>query len=133
VDGLAIANFVLSVVQVVEVLWMLYSSGLMLITSLTSYWTFFDISYIIMNTLVSLSVVLPSFIPIESLRILEAILSIVIVLKMLYFMQLIDQIAPLVYVIFRIFYDIAWFMVVFIMILFANSTAFYLVGQNQKY
>lgn len=132
-DGLAIANFVLSVVQVVEVLWMLYSSGLMLITSLTSYWTFFDISYIIMNTLVSLSVVLPSFIPIESLRILEAILSIVIVLKMLYFMQLIDQIAPLVYVIFRIFYDIAWFMVVFIMILFANSTAFYLVGQNQKY
>ena len=49
-------------------------------------------------------------------------------IKMLYFMQLIDAIAPLVKIILLIFVDIGWFMLIFIIIMFGFATSFYLLG-----
>lgn len=60
----------------------------------------------------------------------EAVISITIWGKLMYFMQLIDQVAPLIKIVILIFRDIGWFMVVYVVILFAFANAFYLVGQN---
>ena len=52
-------------------------------------------------------------------------------LKSLYFLKLIDQIAPLIFIIFKIFNDIRYFMIVFMVILLSFMVAFYLIGQVQ--
>jgi heme/copper-type cytochrome/quinol oxidase subunit 4 len=93
-----------------------------------SIWSYFDIIYFILNTLISLSVIIDAFLDITVLRILEAIFSIVIVIKLLYFMQLIDQIAPLVNMIILILGEFGWFITVFVTLIFAVSTSYYLIG-----
>lgn len=42
-----------------------------------------------------------------------------------------DEIAPLINIIIKIFIDIGWFMIVFILIMACFSISFYLIGQNQ--
>jgi hypothetical protein len=72
------------------------------------------------------------FISIEvySLRIVESILCILQWFKFLYFMQLVDDIAPYVGIIFVIMKDIQYFMVIFVIALIAFTNAFYLIGRN---
>jgi hypothetical protein len=67
----------------------------------------------------------------EFTRYLEALLSITIWGKLMFYLQLIDELAPLIKIIILIFRDIRWFMIVFIVMIFAFANAFYLVGQNQ--
>jgi hypothetical protein len=62
------------------------------------------------------------------MRHIQAVLSYVIVLKLIYFMQLIDDIAPLVNIIIRIFYDIFWFSIILIIALFSYANSFFLIG-----
>lgn len=64
-------------------------------------------------------------------RILFALVSLLIWLRCLYYMQLSDDISPLVRIIYMIFHDIQYFMVIFIILIIAFSNAFYLLGQNQ--
>jgi len=61
-------------------------------------------------------------------RQIEAILCFTIVTKLVYFMQLIDEIAPLVNIIIRIFYDIMWFMIILIIAIFSYANSFFLLG-----
>lgn len=61
---------------------------------------------------------------------MQAFLSIAIFGKLLYFMQIIDQIAPLIRIIILIFGDIKWFLVVYIITVFAFSNSFELLGRN---
>ena len=70
-------------------------------------------------------------IDIHSLRVVESILCILQWFKFLYFMQLLDDIAPYVNIIFVIFNDIQYFMAVFVIALIAFTNAFYLIGRNQ--
>ena len=49
----------------------------------------------------------------------------------MYYMQIIDEIAPLINIILKIFSDIKWFLVVYIIIIFAFSSSFELLGRNQ--
>ena len=51
-------------------------------------------------------------------------------IRIFYFMSLLDEVSPLVDIIFKIFSDIKYFMMVFILsvIVFANS--FFLLGKN---
>jgi len=58
-------------------------------------------------------------------------LSIVICSKSLYFMQIIDQIANIVTVIFLIFKDIFWFVIIFCIFMLSFSISFYQLAQNQ--
>ena len=67
----------------------------------------------------------------HSQRIIEAIVAILIWTKSLYFMALIDEMAPLVYIIFRVFSDIQYFVVTMVIAICAFANAFYLIGKNQ--
>ena len=84
--------------------------------------------YVVMNGLVTISFLSPNFISQNALRQIEAILCFTIVTKLVYFMQLIDEIAPLVNIIIRIFYDIMWFMIILIIAIFSYANSFFLLG-----
>jgi hypothetical protein len=86
-----------------------------------------------MNGVISIQFLGNDVIPVQSGRLIQAILSIVIVAKLVYYTQLIDEIAPLVNIIIKICYDIIWFCMIFIIVIFSFSNSFYLVGQNQAY
>lgn len=64
-------------------------------------------------------------------RVMQACLSISIFGRLLYYMQIIDAIAPLINIIFLIFADIKWFFVIFVIIIFAFSSSFQLLYRNQ--
>ena len=55
-------------------------------------------------------------------------MAIIIVIKCLYFMQLVDQISPLVNTIFLILGEIGWFMIVLLIFIFGFATSFFLIG-----
>ena len=65
------------------------------------------------------------------LRWLQAFAAIVIWAKSLYFMQVIDDMAPLVHIIYKVFSDIKYFVCIMIVVLGAFANAFYLMGKNQ--
>ena len=58
-------------------------------------------------------------------------MAILIWTKSLYFMQLIDDLAALVLIIFQVFRDIAYFVVTMFIAICACANAFYLIGKNQ--
>lgn len=62
---------------------------------------------------------------------MQSILCITIFGKLLYYLQLLDEVAPLIKIINAIFYDIRWFMLVFLVTIFAFSQSFYLLGKSQ--
>lgn len=67
----------------------------------------------------------------SSLRVVEAFIAILIWNKSLYFMSLVNEIAPLVTIIFKVFYDILNFMLVLAIVILAFANSFYLIGKNQ--
>ena len=62
------------------------------------------------------------------IRTLEGFGVLLIFVKSLYYLKLIDDIAPIVDIILRILGDIKYFMVIFIDIVFAFSISLYLLG-----
>lgn len=110
---MAIINLILSFVQGSSVVVLGLEGGY---TYFRSVWSHMDIIYTVFNALVSLAILADDFISQQSLRVIEGFLALLIVGKMLYFMQLFDQIAPLVTIIGKILKDIYWFMIVFIVI-----------------
>jgi len=64
------------------------------------------------------------------MRPVEATLSIAMWFKSLYYLSLVGEIAPLVDIIFVIFKDIRYFMVIFLIALIAFINAFYIIGRN---
>ena len=65
------------------------------------------------------------------LRVMSSMVAVLIWTKSLYFMQLIDQVAPLVHIIMMIFWDIRFFIVTMMIAVFAFANAFYMLGKNQ--
>ena len=115
-----------------------YSIYMVVKISLASYhtyyktiWAYFDIAYCLMNGFVSIVLLGDDLINVKQLRLIESILSIIIMGKLIYFSQLVDQIAPLVNIITKIFTDIGWFMFIFIVILLCFAISFYMIGQTQ--
>jgi len=64
------------------------------------------------------------------LRKLQCIAALVIWFKSAYFLQLHDDISPLVSIIGLIFIEIVPFMVCLMIIVFGYASAFYLIGRN---
>jgi len=52
-------------------------------------------------------------------------------LKLGYFLSLVEKIAPLIDIIYRIVYDIGWFVLILCALMFAYVYAFYIIAQNQ--
>lgn len=89
-----------------------------------------DLSILILNFFITFSI----FIDISMLvmRVVEAFLVLLIMMKSLYFLRLIKEIAPLVDIIMVILADIKYFMVIFVVAEFAFICAFYNIGKNQE-
>jgi len=66
----------------------------------------------------------------DMLRIAESLLAIIIVIKLLYYLKLLDSFAHLVNIIFIIFNEIISFFIILSMSIFGFSTSFYLLGKN---
>ena len=67
----------------------------------------------------------------KNLRIVESILSVVIFAKLIYFMQLIDKIAPLVDTILVIMKEMMSFMIILLIIILSLANCYFLLAQNQ--
>jgi len=99
----------------------------------------FDISLCLLNLYVSIGIFIGNTdntpenprAGAKSARVIQAIVSIMIWTKSLYYMRLVDELAPLVSIIFKIFYDIRFFVVTLTIGIFAFANAFYLIGKNQ--
>ena len=97
---------------------------------LKRYYTWFDLTFYIFNTLVMTRIINPN--PSMRLqRIYETFGIIFFLLKTFYFLKLSDKISPLISIIFQIIYDIRFFMIIFMLAIFCFSTAFELLGKNQ--
>jgi len=102
--------------------------------SLLNKWFYIEVAFILMNTYVSIGILGQFTTNTEgnqAQREVEALLALLIWTKALYFMQLIDEVAPLVHIIFKVFYDIRYFLVTLVIALFAFANSFYLLGKNQ--
>ena len=94
-------------------------------------WSVLELFILILNFTVTILILAQA--NIVPTRILEAALCFSLLMKSLYFMQLIDEIAPYVNIIFVILNDIVYFMMIFIIFILAFSIVFYLLGRNQLY
>jgi hypothetical protein len=92
-------------------------------------WSWIDLISIALN----LGIILNNFMVIFdniTMRPIEAALSITMWFKSLYYLRLVGQIAPLVDIIFVIFSDIKYFVVIFVIALIAFINAYYIIGRN---
>ena len=60
----------------------------------------------------------------------EALLTVMMTVKILYFMRLIGEMAPLIDIMFTILKDIKWFFLIFLISEFAFMCAYYSIGRN---
>lgn len=65
------------------------------------------------------------------LNVLQAFLALTIFGRLMYFMQIIDQVAPLINIILLIFTDIGWFVIVLAISIFAFANSFFIIAKNQ--
>jgi hypothetical protein len=79
---LAVLNIFLTFISVVMAIWQTYSSHK---TYLRSIWAYFDFSYCVLNGLISIVLLGDGFISVSELRMVESILSIIIIAKLIYF------------------------------------------------
>ena len=99
-------------------------------------WVYIDIMYILFIGTISINTLLVSMtnkspVSEENIRTLSAACSILIFGKMIYFLQIVDQVAPLINIIIKIFYDIGWFVIILMVFVFAFSNSFYILAKNQ--
>jgi hypothetical protein len=67
----------------------------------------------------------------RDIRMVECILVLMMWLKSLYYMRLVNEISPLVESVFVIMNDMKYFLLIFIIGIFAFSEAFFVIGKNQ--
>jgi len=64
------------------------------------------------------------------LRYMEAFTSILIAFKGLYFLELDSKFSPLILIMFKVFGDIFYFMLILLIVCFSFAVAFWTIGQN---
>ena len=95
---------------------------------LKRFWAYLDFCQLAVNLIISSSLFFE--INVIKLRIFEAILSVIMMLKILYFLRLIGEIAPLIDIIFTIIYEIRYFMAIYVIGIVSFIFAFYSIGRN---
>jgi hypothetical protein len=94
-------------------------------------YTWFDLTFYILNSIANLKILLgENEKTIKEQRVLFAFAILFYLASTFYFMKLIDNIAPLIDIIIRIFDDIKWFIFVFLCVIAAFGFSFYLLGAN---
>ena len=94
-------------------------------------YTWFDIVFYTLNTIASQLSLTDGVDSQENIRKLQAVGILLFLAKNFYFMKLVDEIAPLIDIIIRIFIDIKWFSFIFFCFIVCFGFAFFLIGQNQ--
>jgi len=91
-------------------------------------WSYVDFTIVLTNFISLLNL----FYPFErkKIRIIEAILILSMWFKSMYYMRLVNKIAPLVESIFVIMNDMFYFLIVFFIGIIAFAEAFFLIGKN---
>jgi hypothetical protein len=93
-----------------------------------SYWGPIDTSFCLVNFIIVMFVIVHQ--KSQFLRYLEALAAILLAAKSLYFLEMNAKLAPLVYILFEVFGDILWFVLIIFIMFLAFSSSFYLLGQN---
>lgn len=79
-------------------------------------WTIVEVSYVIMNFYFSLEVI--HFHNLKNIRIIASFVILIIFMKGLYYMKMIESMAPHIDIIFKIFNSISSFLLIFILAIF---------------
>jgi len=80
-------NFVSTLYSIWLVCWVGYKSAR---TYFSSPWSYFEIFFIFLNGVISMTLLNDGMISITNLRVVESWLSIIIIMKLIYFMQLVE-------------------------------------------
>ena len=91
-------------------------------------YTWFDIFFYTLNTIASQLSLTDGLESQNLIRKLQAAGILLFLAKNFYFMKLVDEIAPLIDIIIRIFIDIKWFMFIFFCFIVCFGFAFFLLG-----
>lgn len=98
-------------------------------------WAWIDTVYSALNLTVSIMIIQSIYednhAAIDRLRHMEAITAIIIWVKSLYFLELFDEISPLVKSIFKMFEDVFYFTLILILAMFSFAFSYFLLGRNQ--
>lgn len=134
-------TFIATTLNFASTLWLLYTviiQGIEVgVSYLKNHWAIIDVVFCMLNIYISLGIFGDSSgfaddkVGWKDQRIIEAIVAVLIWTKSLYYMQLSDHMAPLVLIIFKVFFDIKWFILTLSIAIFAFSNSFYLLGKNQ--
>ena len=92
-------------------------------------WSIVDFIIIVSNFIIVIDIFNP--LGTDKIRIVEVVLILMLWFKNIYYMRLVTEIAPLVESIFVILNDILYFLIIFVIGIFAFSEAFFIIGQNQ--
>ena len=94
-------------------------------------YTWFDLTFYILNSIANFRILTSNDdSAISQQRVLFAFAILFFLASTFYFMKLVDNIAPLIDIIIRIFYDIKWFIFVFLCVICSFGFSFYLLGAN---
>lgn len=91
-------------------------------------YTWFDIFFYTLNTIASQLALTDGVNGQQLIRQLQAVGILLFLAKNFYFMKLVDNIAPLIDIIIRIFIDIKWFMFLFFCFIVCFGFSFNLLG-----
>lgn len=94
-----------------------------------SQWSYLDFSYCFINFIIVCLIL--NYKPYAVLRYLEAFNAIILAQKSLYFLEMVDKIAPLINILYQVLGEIKYFLLVIVIMFCAFASAFYLLGQNQ--
>jgi len=99
------------------------------VDAFTRVWSIVDFIIIITNFITLFNLIFDF--GIVMIRVVESILILAMWFKSLYYMRLVNEIAPLVESIFVIMYDMLYFLLIFAIGIISFSEAFFIIGKNQ--
>ena len=128
-DGLKIISIINLSMTVLQLFIMMKMFQKMGIKFFQRPYTWFDLTFYVFNTLVFYRIYSPEP-SMHFQRIFETFGVIFFLIKTFYFLKLSDRIAPLVSIVFQIFWDIRYFLAILLMAILCFALAFYLQGRN---
>ena len=94
-----------------------------------SQWGPIDATFCLFNLIIVILIL--NFDKSEFLRYLEAIASILMAQKSLYFLEMNSKLAPLIFIFYKVLSDIYYFVWIIAILFLAFASSFYLLGRNQ--
>jgi len=95
-----------------------------------SQWGMIDSTFVLFSYIISALIMTDTKSTTAALRYFEAFTAILIAFRGLYFLELNNKFSPLILIMFKVFGDIYYFMLVLILVMFSFTTAFWTIGQN---